>query len=147
MTDSRHDRRALLPPRIVPLVYFGVARLALLAALLVAAREPVSVAAFFYHTPMLALVHLVTLGWLTCSILGSLYIVGPFALRIALPAGAADYVAATLASVAVAGTFLGFSWNRPSVVGWSGVLLVPSIVIVGTRVVRALGRAPVPGAV
>jgi hypothetical protein len=34
------------------------------------------VAGFFYHSWMVAIVHLITLGWITCSILGAIYIVG-----------------------------------------------------------------------
>lgn len=137
----------MLPPRIIPLVYFGIARAALIAALVAAASDPVPIAAFFYHTRMLALVHLVTLGWLTCSILGSLYIVGPFALRIAMPAGVFDYLASALAGAAVIGTVAGFWWNHPSMVGWSGVLLVPPVSFVGARTLNALRRAPVQKAV
>lgn len=147
MTDSRHDRRALLPPRMVPLIYFGIARAALLVALVAAASDPVPIAAFFYHTRMLALVHLVTLGWLTCSILGSLYIVGPFALRIAMPAGPSDYLACALAFAGVCGVVAGFWWNDPSSVGWSGALVAAAVVIVGARTLRALRRAPIQPAV
>lgn len=147
MTDSRQDRRALLPPRIIPLLYFGIARVALVTALVAAAWNPVPFAASFYHTRMLALVHLVTLGWITCSILGSVYIVGPFSLRIALPAGALDYLASALAGAAVIGIVAAFWWNHPAAVGWSGALLVPAVLIVGTRTLNALRSAPVPGAV
>jgi hypothetical protein len=147
MTDFRRDRREGLPPRVVPLIYFAIARAALLAALLGAAWDPSPIAAFFYHTRMLALVHLVTLGWLTCSILGSLYIVGPFALRIAMPARASDYLASALAAAAVAGTAAGFWWNRPAVVGWTGALLVPAVAIVGARTIAALRRSTVQRAV
>jgi hypothetical protein len=147
MTDSRHDRRALLPPRVIPLIYFGIARAAFLVALVAAASDPAPIAAFFYHTRMLALVHLVTLGWLTCSILGSLYIVGPFALRIAMPAGPADYVGCALAAGGVAGVVASFWWNNSSSVGWSGGLLVGAVAIVGARTLARLRRAPVQPAV
>jgi hypothetical protein len=147
MTDSRQDRRALLPPRIIPLVYYGVARVALVAALLAAAWDPVPIVAFFYHTRMLALVHLITLGWITCSILGSLYIVGPFSLRIALPAGALDYVASALASTGVIGVTAAFWWNQSASVGWSGMLFLPAVAIVAVRTLVALRHAPVPRAV
>jgi hypothetical protein len=39
-------------------------------------RDPRGVSGFFYHARMVGIVHLVTLGWITASILGSLYIVG-----------------------------------------------------------------------
>jgi hypothetical protein len=45
---------------------------------------------------MLAVVHVVTLGCVTASILGLLYLVGPIALRVRLPATWLDYVPFTL---------------------------------------------------
>lgn len=147
MTDSRHSRLALLPPRVLPLLYYAVARLALLTALLAVAVDPTAVAAFFYHARMLAVVHLVTLGWLTCSIVGSLYIVGPFALRIALAAGKLDYLAWLLASGGTAGVVSGFWWNTPAWVGWSGMLFLPAIAIAGGRTLLALRGAKVQPAV
>ena len=48
-------------------------------ACLEVALNPRGVSGFFYHSRMLAIVHLVTLGWITNSIFGSLYIVGPIA--------------------------------------------------------------------
>jgi hypothetical protein len=147
MTDSRHDRRELLPPRVLPLLYYGVARVAFLAALGAVASDPVAFAAFFYHARMLAVVHLVTLGWLTCSILGSVYIVGPFALRVALPARAADYLAFGLATASVAGVVAGFWWNMPLQVGWTGGLMVPAVAIVAVRLLAALRESRVQRAV
>ncbi len=147
MTDSRHNRLALLPPRVLPLLYYAVARLALLAALTAVAIDPAAVAAFFYHARMLAIVHLVTLGWISCSILGSLYIVGPFALRIALPARAIDYLGWALAAAGTLGVVSGFWWNVPARVGWAGALFLPAVGIVGARTLFALRRAKVQPAV
>ena len=48
---------------------------ALALAFAAIALDARGVAGFFYHSRMLARVHLVTLGWLTASILGSLYMV------------------------------------------------------------------------
>ena len=75
---------------MVPLLYFGTAHVSLALAFLLPACWPQAVAGFFYHSWMVALVHLVTLGWITFSILGAIYIVGPLALRMELPAGRAD---------------------------------------------------------
>lgn len=140
-------RLALLPPRALPLIYFSYARVAFFAAALVVALDPIGAAGFFYHARMLALVHLVTIGWLSCSILGSIYIVGPFALRIALPARRADYVASAVAGVALAGVVVAFWRNVPSAVGLWGSLFVPVILFVGGRTVRALREAPVQPAI
>ncbi|HSL23336.1 MAG TPA: hypothetical protein VK886_17535 [Vicinamibacterales bacterium] len=158
VTDSRQqpdsagetasaDRLDLLPPRALPLVYFAAARLAFIAALLAVALEPGPMAASFYHARMLAAVHLVTLGWLTCSILASLYIVGPLALRIALPARAADYGCCALVLAGLAAACHGFWSNAPAQVGSGGALFLPAAALLAGRVVGALRRSPVQPAV
>ena len=71
----------LVPATGLPLLYFAFAHFCLalgFAALVVSPGLP---AGFFHHPRMVALVHLVTLGWITSSILGAFYIVGPLALR------------------------------------------------------------------
>jgi hypothetical protein len=50
------------PTRILPLLYFAAARVTLAAAFAAVALDPHSVAGFFYHTRIVAIVHLVTLG-------------------------------------------------------------------------------------
>ena len=65
--------RAKLPPRLLPVLYFGTAHVALALAFGAAALDPRGVSGFFYHSRMLGIVHLVTLGWITASILESLY--------------------------------------------------------------------------
>src|SRR6185503_7843074 len=81
-----HVVRTQRPPRLLPVLYFGVAHVALALAFAAVAADPRGVSGFFYHARMLAVVHLVTLGWITASILGSLYLVGPIALRAEFPA-------------------------------------------------------------
>jgi hypothetical protein len=85
-----HDQ---LPPRLLPILYIGVGHFALALAFGAVTVDPRGVSGFFYHSRMLAVVHLVTLGWITSSILGSLYILGPIALRMRLPATWRDYTA------------------------------------------------------
>jgi hypothetical protein len=82
-----------MPARWLPLLYLGFAHACLAAALAVAALDPRGVSGFFYHPRMLAVAHLVTLGWISASILGSIYIVGPLAFRMPLPARSADFAA------------------------------------------------------
>jgi hypothetical protein len=88
--------RSQLPPRLLPVLYFGVAHVAFASASLAVACDPRGVSGFFYRSRMLAIVHLVTLGWITASILGSLYVVGPVALRVWIPATWLDYTARLL---------------------------------------------------
>jgi hypothetical protein len=77
--DIDAARPAAASPAPGPL--FRAAHVALALAFGAVALDPHGVSGFFYHSRMLGIVHLVTLGWITASILGSLYLVGPIALR------------------------------------------------------------------
>jgi hypothetical protein len=107
-----------LPPRLLPILYFSVAHVALALACLAVAVDPRSVSGFFYHSRMLAIVHLVTLGWISTSILGSLYIVGPIALRIWIPATWLDYTAFTFVQVGVVGMVAHFWLEEYGGMAW-----------------------------
>src|SRR5579871_3330300 len=74
-----------LPTRLLPLLYIGTAHVSLGLACLCAACWPDAIAGFFYHTWLIGLVHLLTLGWISFSILGTIYIVGPLALQMEMP--------------------------------------------------------------
>ena len=78
------------PGRRLPLAYLGLAHLCLAAAFAAVALAPAAVAGFYYHPRALAVVHLVTLGWITASILGALYMIVPMALGGRLPVGRVD---------------------------------------------------------
>jgi hypothetical protein len=146
VTDSR-QRLGLLPPRVLPLLYFAAARVALLAALLVIALEPTIAAGFFYQPRLIAAVHLVTLGWLTFSIYASLYIVGPLALRIALPARAVDYVACGVAIAGLTAAIGRFWQNDMTAAGAWASFVLPAAVLLAARLWRRLRQAPVQPAV
>lgn len=136
-----------LPPRLLPVLYLALAHLALALAFAAVATDARAVAGFFYHSRMLAIVHLVTLGWITASILGSLYLVGPIALRLWLPAGWADYMAFALISFRIAGMVAHFWIQEYGGVGWSGISVGAGLVTVAGRHARRLGAAPIPSAV
>lgn len=101
------------PARLVPLLYFGTAHVSLALACVLAGVWPQAVAGFFYHSWMVAIVHLVTLGWITFSILGAMYIAGPIALRMNLPARRSDYVIYAAALVGVVGMVAHFWIEEP----------------------------------
>src|SRR5687767_13801541 len=86
-------RRDLMPASALPLAYFVFAYLALGGALLTLVWSPGLPGTSFYHHRMVALVHLLTLGWLSGSILGAFYIVAPLALGLPMPVRADDWVA------------------------------------------------------
>ena len=50
--------RTQLPPRLLPVLYFGVAHAALALACAAVAADPRGVSGFFYHSRMLGIVHL-----------------------------------------------------------------------------------------
>jgi hypothetical protein len=139
--------RTQLPPRLLPVLYFGVAHVALALACLAVAADPRGVSGFFYHARMLGIVHLVTLGWITTSILGSLYIVGPIALRVWIPARWPDYTAFALVLIGVVGMVAHFWLQDYGGMAWSAITVGTGILIVGAHVGWCLRDAPLPRAV
>ena len=144
MTSTRHSQ---LPPRLLPVLYFTAAHIALAGACIAVAADPRGVSGFFYHARMLAVVHLVTLGWITASILGSLYLVGPIALRVRFPATWMDYVAFSLVIAGIAGMVGHFWLEDYRGVGWSGSIVGIGILIVGATVVPRLIKSTLAPAV
>ena len=120
---DRSAAPALVPPTQLPLCYIVFAHLSLLAALAAVAFDPRAVSGFFYHPRMLAVVHLVTLGWITGSILGWVRVVGPLALRLAVPVTRGDYWAYAFVAIGTSGmashfwleTFAGMAWSASMV--------------------------------
>jgi len=151
MTDAPlphpDTRMRKVPARALPILYFAWAHLCLATAFALLAMNPHRFAGFFYQAPTMAVVHLVTLGWISCSILGSLYIVGPLALRAPLPAGAGDHAAFALVAVGTLGVTSHFWIERFEGVGWGGVSLLLGIGWVAARLWRALSSAPIEGAI
>jgi hypothetical protein len=133
-----------MPARWPPLLYLGFAHLCLAGAFGVAAVDPRGLAGFFYHPRMLAVTHLVTLGWISSSILGSIYIVGPLAFRMPLPARRADFAAFGAFSVGVVGMVGHFWMASPAGMAWSAGLVTMAFAQVAVRVLAGLRTAPVP---
>ena len=138
---------ARLPPRALPLLYFGTAHASLAAAAFFVGWSPLAVAGFFYHSWMVAIVHLVTLGWITLSILGAIYIVGPAALRMAMPAGSGDYIAYAVAVIGIIGMIGHFWIEEFSGMAWSGGTVAAGVLYVASRMAWLSARAPIPAGV
>jgi hypothetical protein len=138
------EASANMPARWPPLLYLGFAHLCLAIGLGAAARDPLGVGGFFYHPRMLAVVHLVTLGWISSSILGSIYIVGPLAFRMPLPARRLDFVAFGSFAVGVLGMASHFWMDSPSGMAWSAAMVTLGLMYVAARVLAEIGRALVP---
>jgi len=133
-----------LPARWIPLLYLGLAHASLAVALAVVAVDPGGVAGFYYHPRLVAVVHMVTLGWISGSILGALYLVGPLAFRTSLLARRGDYIAFASFAIGVVGMVSHFWIESLSGMAWSALLVLASLGHVGARVVRGLRHAPVP---
>lgn len=136
-----------LPPRLLCVVYVALAHASLALAFALVAFDPVGAAGFFFHSRMLAIVHLVTLGWITGSILGALYIVGPVALRTWFRAGWLDYTAAAFVWIGAIGIVGHFWIEEYNGLAWSGGMVAVGIAMVGLRIASPLFRAPIPAAV
>jgi hypothetical protein len=92
---------------------------------------------------MVAIVHLVTLGWITSSILGALYVVSPMALRMPMPVRWPDYAAYALVTAGTVGMAGHFWMQAFGGVGWSAALVVLGIARVALRTLRGLRPAPI----
>ena len=134
----------MMPARWIPLLYFALAHLSLAAAFLAAALRPGSLAGFYYHPRLLAVVHLVTLGWIAGSILGAIHLVGPLALRAPLPSRRLDFVAFALFAAGLSAMVAHFWIDEPSGMAWGAGMAALTLAYVSVRAIRAVSRAPVP---
>jgi len=135
--------RDRLPARLVPLLYLGAAHVSLALACLLVGWSPRAVAGFYYHSWMLAIVHLVTIGWITFSILGTIYVVAPVALRMPLPPRRADYVAFALALVGVIGMVAHFWIQEYGGMAWSAGTIAAALAYMTVRFVIAIRSAAI----
>jgi hypothetical protein len=137
----------LAPRSAVPLAYYLFAHASLAAGLAVLIVDPLLPGTSFYHPRFVALVHLLTIPWLTGSILGSLYIVGPLALRVPMAAARADWIAFGSFVVGTSGMIAHFWIGTYDGMAWSAAFVLGAVFWVGVRVWRGLGSTPAPPAV
>jgi hypothetical protein len=138
------DPRTLVPARRTPLLYLGFAHACLFAALVTLSRNPVGLGGFYYHPRLIAVVHLVTLGFVTSAILGALYLVCPLAFRVPLAERRADVAAAVSWMIGVSGIASHFWMGEYSGMYWSGAMALVTPLWVGGRVLSGLRRSPAP---
>jgi hypothetical protein len=134
---------ALIPPRRLVALYLATAHISLALAFLLTAWNPLAVAGFFYHARIVAIVHLVTIGWIAMSILGSVYIVLPLACGTALPARRGDYVAYSLVVIGLIGMVAHFWIGEFGGMAWSAATTALGILHVVVRAAVAMRRAKV----
>lgn len=137
-------RSELTPSSAVPLAYYAFAHAGLALALLILVVDPGLPGGSFYQPRMVALVHLLTIPWLSGSILGSFYIVGPLALRIPMRAGRGDWVAFWSFAAGAAGMIAHFWINTYDGMAWSAGLVAGAMAWVAVRAWRGLPGATAP---
>ena len=135
---------AFVPARWPPRLYFGFAHACLFTAFSLIAFDPRGIGGFFYHPRMLAVVHLVTLGWISSSILGSLYLVLPLAFRASLPSGRGDFAAFAAWAIGVSGMVFHFWIDRPKGMAWAAAMVLLVFAFVAARGLAALRGSPLP---
>ena len=96
---------------------------------------------------MVAIVHLVTIGWIAMSILGIVYIVLPMRLGLAFPALRADYAAYALAVIGLIGMVSHFWLAEFNGMAWSAATAAAGIAYVVVRLAWNLRSAKVTGGV
>ncbi len=121
--------------------YFAFAHVALAAAAGLLVTQPQTYVGFFYHPRMMAVVHLITLGWLSSSILGGLYLVLPLALRTRVRIGRLDAAAFWSFMIGVAGMVSHFWLDTYSGMVWSALLAAAGLAYVASKAALAVVSA------
>ena len=142
--EEKDSARALPFSSPLPLAYYLAAYAAFGAALLVVAFDPSLPGTSFYQPRFVSLVHLLTLGWLTGSILGSFYIVGPLALGVRMPVTKADWITFGSFVAGALGMVAHFWINTYDGMAWSALLVTAAVLWVGVRVLRGLRGSRIP---
>lgn len=125
----------------LPLAYYLAAYAGFGVALLALAIDPSIPGTSFYQPRFVSLVHLLTIAWLTASILGSLYIVGPLALRAPMPVTKADWGAFGAFVFGASGMVAHFWIATYDGMAWSALFVLGAITRVGWRVMRGMRAA------
>jgi len=99
---------------------------------------------FYYQPRTIAVVHLVTLGWITGSILGALYALGPLAWRVEVPARRMDWIAFWVWATSVSGMVFHFWIDEYSGMTWAAATTLAAILAVGWRLVPLVAQSRIP---
>jgi hypothetical protein len=137
----------VIPSRPLVVLYVTTAHISLALAFALTAWNPQAVAGFFYHSRMVAIVHLVTIGWIAMSILGMVYVVLPMTFGLALPARKADYTAYALTVIGLIGMVAHFWLAEFRGMAWSAATAAAGVAYVVVRFAWTLRLANVPGGV
>lgn len=130
--------------RNLPLWYYGFAHFCLFTVGAAFVFSPRAIAGFYYHPKMVAVVHLITLGWISSSILGSLLMIGPLTLGVSFPRRRLDRWAFWLFVVGTTGMASHFWIDETSGMVGSAPLVVVALLWVGSRAAAGLRSSSVP---
>lgn len=108
-----------------PMGYLLIGQLSLLAVLATIAAWPAVLQQGYLAPTVVGLAHLMTLGLVTATILGSLYLLSPFALRARMREGTGDLLALALFALGVVGMVVAFASGdvRAAALRWPPVVL------------------------
>ena len=137
----------LIPPRRLVALYLVTAHVSLACAFFLTAWNPWAIAGFFYHARIVAIVHLVTIGWIAMSILGIAYVVLPVACGVAFPARRSDYIAYALVVIGLIGMVAHFWIQEFGGMAWSAATAALGIAHVVARMGLSVRRARIAGGV
>lgn len=134
-----------LPQRRIPLLYFYFGGICLILAIAGSFRYANDFTGFYYHPRILALTHLITLGWISSNIIGAIYIACPMSLQLWLPYSRFDAVMFACWLIGVSGMVTHFWTATP--IGIAGSAFFVYVVFLGIafRVVKGLKKAKAPG--
>ncbi len=138
------SRQALTPSSALTLVYFAWAHIGLALAFLALVLDPALPGGYVLHARMVAVVHLVTIAWISGSILGAFYVVAPLALGMPLPVRAGDWLACAAFIAGTAGMVVHFWIGQYGAMAWSGLLVLWTVTWLAVRVARGLRHATAP---
>jgi len=133
-----------MPSSALTLVYFAWAHIGLALAFMALVIDPALPGGYFLHPRMVAIVHLVTIAWVSGSILGAFYVVAPLALGMPLPVRAGDWLACAAFIAGTAGMVVHFWTGRYGAIAWYGLLVLCTVTWLAVRVARGLRRATAP---
>jgi len=129
--------------RRIPLLYFLAAHLALVSAAGVTLWDPSWIAGFFYHPKMIGVVHTLTLGWISSSLIGALYASGQ---RLGVRANRYDAIALGAWVFGASGLASHFWIEEFSGMTWSAALAGIAVVYGAGRFGAASAAARIPAA-
>jgi hypothetical protein len=114
-------------------LYLGCAHVAFAAAMLVTALDPRAIAGFFYHHHLIALVHLVTLGWISLVIVALLSLTGPTTRDDPMPVRPIDYAIAALLILGLIGMAGHFWIDEYGGMAWSAGVVAAGFTLLAIR--------------